>query len=180
MIFENIRWYMERTVHGSTLSWLTHAWVLTRADREESWRLALTALDSDVADLQGGTTPEGIHLGAMAGTVDLVERCYTGLEVRAHTLVFNPHLPSEVRRLRTTLRYRRHALDVDVDHDTLTVASRPTTAAPVVVAYRTSTRALAPGQTVTFTLVPEHKLDRAERVVEQQRVARQRTRETTS
>jgi len=180
MIFKNICWYMKRTVHGSTLSWLTHAWVLTRADREESWRLALTALDSDVADLQGGTTPEGIHLGAMAGTVDLVERCYTGLEVRAHTLVFNPHLPSEVRRLRTTVRYRRHALDVDVDHDTLTVTSRPTTAAPVVVAYRTSTRALAPGQTVTFTLVPEHKLDRPQRVVEQQRVARERTRETTS
>jgi trehalose/maltose hydrolase-like predicted phosphorylase len=180
MIFKNICWYMDRTVHGSTLSWLTHAWVLARADRAQSWRLALTALDSDVADLQGGTTPEGVHLGAMAGTVDLMERCYTGLEVRAHTLVFNPHLPRQVRRLKTTVRYRRHALDVDVDHDTLAVTSRPTTAAPVVVAYRSSTRALAPGQTVTFTLVPEHKLDRAERVVEQQRVARERARETTS
>jgi alpha,alpha-trehalase len=29
------------------------------------------ALDSDLADMQRGTTPEGIHLGAMAGTVDL-------------------------------------------------------------------------------------------------------------
>jgi len=177
-IFENICWYMARTVHGSTLSWLTHAWVLARADREESWRLALTALDSDVADLQGGTTPEGIHLGAMAGTVDLMERCYTGLEVRAHTLVFNPHLPSEVERLATTIRYRRQVLDVEVDHDALTITSRPTTAGPVVVGYRTSARALSPGQRVTFHLVPEHKLDRAERVVEQKRVAERARAET--
>jgi alpha,alpha-trehalase len=178
MIFQNICWYMERTVHGSTLSWLTHAWVLARADREESWRLALTALDSDFADLQGGTTPEGIHLGAMAGTVDLMERCYTGLEVRAHALVFNPHLPSEVARLETTIRYRRQVLDVRVDHETLTITSRPTTADTVVVGYRTSARALGPGQRLTFKLVPEHKLDRAERVVEQKRVAERSRAET--
>jgi alpha,alpha-trehalase len=186
LIFKNICWYMERTVHGSTLSWLTHAWVLARADREQSWRLALTALDSDVGDLQGGTTPEGIHLGAMAGTVDLMERCYTGVEVRAHTLVFNPHLPSEVERLETTIRYRRQVLDVDVDHDALTITSRPTTAAPVVVGYRTSARALSPGQRIIFKLVPEHKLDRAARGAEQRRVVerscgetREQTRETT-
>jgi hypothetical protein len=29
---------------------------------------------------QGGTTAEGIHLGAIAGTVDLLQRCYSGLE----------------------------------------------------------------------------------------------------
>ena len=30
------------------------------------------ALQSDVCDIQHGTTAEGVHLGAMAGTVDLV------------------------------------------------------------------------------------------------------------
>ena len=30
------------------------------------------ALQSDVSDIQQGTTAEGVHLGAMAGTVDLV------------------------------------------------------------------------------------------------------------
>ena len=173
MIFENICWYMERTVHGSTLSWLTHAWVLARADREESWRLALTALDSDFADLQGGTTPEGIHLGAMAGTVDLMERCYTGLEVDVQTLRFNPHLPREVTCLRTSVRYRRQVLDVVVDHDNLEITSRPTTAAPVTLAYRGTSRAIGPGQTVRFTLVTEHKDDRPARVREQRKLERE-------
>ena len=36
----------------------------------------------DVGDIQGGTTKEGIHLGAMAGTVDLVQRGQTGLQIR--------------------------------------------------------------------------------------------------
>ena len=31
-----------------------------------------------MADTQGGTTKEGIHLGAMAGTIDILQRCYTG------------------------------------------------------------------------------------------------------
>jgi trehalose/maltose hydrolase-like predicted phosphorylase len=32
------------------------------------------ALQSDLSDIQHGTTAEGIHLGAMAGTLDLVQR----------------------------------------------------------------------------------------------------------
>ena len=69
---------MARTSHGSTLSKVVHAWVLVRSDRERAWELFTEALASDLLDLQGGTTPEGVHLGAMAGTVDLVQRAFTG------------------------------------------------------------------------------------------------------
>src|SRR3546814_5095838 len=72
----NILYYMERTSHGSTLSLITHAWVLVRSDRENSWELFQRALDSDIADIQGGTTPEGIQTGAMAGTVDQIGRAH--------------------------------------------------------------------------------------------------------
>ena len=64
-------------------SWVVHSWVLARLDRRRSWDLFLQALRSDIADIQGGTTHEGIHLGAMAGTVDLIQRCYGGVEARA-------------------------------------------------------------------------------------------------
>ena len=49
-----------------------------------------------MADTQGGTTAEGIHLGAMAGTLDIVQRCYTGLEARDGVLWLNPRLPTEL------------------------------------------------------------------------------------
>jgi len=58
--------------------------------------MAARAPESDVADIQGGTTSEGIHLGAMAGTVDLIQRCYTGIEIRDGHLWLNPILPREV------------------------------------------------------------------------------------
>jgi len=169
LIFDNIRYYMHRTSHGSTLSWITHAWVLARSDRQRSWQLALQALDADFSDIQGGTTPEGIHLGAMAGTVDLIQRCYTGIEVGSGVLMFNPRLPDEVRSLKATIRYRHQVLDVTVTQDCLTVESHVMTAQPVTIAYRGHSREISPGQCFTFPLVREHKPDRAERVEEQER-----------
>jgi trehalose/maltose hydrolase-like predicted phosphorylase len=74
-------YYLARTSHGSTLSAVVHSWVLASRDRSASWRFFREALDSDIADVQGGTTAEGIHLGAMAGAVDLAERCHPGHDV---------------------------------------------------------------------------------------------------
>ena len=74
----NIDYYDERTSHGSTLSYIAHAGVLAPIDPDHSWERFLVALESDVGDVQGGTTKEGIHLGVMAGTIDLVQRAYTG------------------------------------------------------------------------------------------------------
>ncbi|MBV9197546.1 MAG: hypothetical protein JO168_25720 [Solirubrobacterales bacterium] len=39
-----------------------------------------------MGDIQGGTTREGIHLGVMAGTLDLVQRAYLGTEIRGDVL----------------------------------------------------------------------------------------------
>ena len=48
------------------------------------------ALTSDVEDVQGGTTREGIHMGVMAGTLDLMQRAYLGTEIRDEVLYFEP------------------------------------------------------------------------------------------
>jgi trehalose/maltose hydrolase-like predicted phosphorylase len=114
MIPKNIDYYLRRTSHGSTLSGIVHAWVSSRSCRPRSWRLFKDALHSDISDIQGGTTAEGIHLGAMAGTVDLLQRCYAGVELRAGELWFNPSLPYQLNRLGFQLRYQGHALLVDI------------------------------------------------------------------
>src|SRR5215207_9992557 len=46
--------------------------------------------------------------GAMAGTVDLVQLCYTGLETREDVLWLNPSLPGELDGLDFDVRYRGH------------------------------------------------------------------------
>jgi trehalose/maltose hydrolase-like predicted phosphorylase len=117
-----IAYYLDRTCHGSTLSKVVHSWVLARSDRRKAWDYFLQALESDIADVQGGTTGEGIHVGAMAGTVDLLQRAFTGLETREDVLWLDPFLPDALERLRFRLRYRRHTeIEVSIDHRTLTV-----------------------------------------------------------
>ncbi|NLT35875.1 MAG: glycoside hydrolase family 65 protein [Gaiellales bacterium] len=140
-----VAYYLQRTSHGSTLSNVVHSWVLARSDRARSWSLFKRALESDIADVQGGTTAEGIHLGAMAGTVDLVQRCYTGLEVRRDLLVLNPALPSNIRGLRLSVRYRGCSLRLDISDEVVRVASEACPAGPIHLSYRGEEQLLAPG-----------------------------------
>ena len=119
----NVDYYLGRTSHGSTLSKVVHSWVLARSDRTRAWTYLIEALESDVADVQGGTTGEGIHLGAMAGTIDLLQRGFTGLETRDDILWFDPHLPEGLTELNFRLRYREHhGVYVRVRHDRLVVS----------------------------------------------------------
>jgi alpha,alpha-trehalase len=131
----NVEYYLARTSHGSTLSWVVHSWVLARLDRRRSWELFLQALRSDIADIQGGTTHEGIHLGAMAGTVDLIQRCYGGVEARGGVLWLDPALPDELPTLRFLLHYRGHRVDVVVARDRLQVGVLPALAPPIRVGF---------------------------------------------
>ncbi len=158
----NVEYYTARTSHGSTLSRIAHSWVLARSDRPGSWHLFQSALDSDIIDIQGGTTREGIHVGAMAGTVDLVQRCYIGLEMRANVLHFDPALPSDLGCVRARVRYRRQVLDIEVDHDLLKIHSLPFTADRITIAYRRHYRDVAPGESYTFRLLKPEDRNRDE------------------
>jgi beta-phosphoglucomutase family hydrolase len=149
---KTIDYYLRRSSHGSTLSAVAHAWVLARSCRQRSWSLFTEALQSDIGDIQGGTTREGIHLGAMAGTVDLLQRCFTGLELRGDELHFHPVLPDELRRLVFRLRYRRHSLSVDITQDALTLASDPSGAEAISIAVDDRHVVLQPGDRTSMPL----------------------------
>ncbi|HSM74299.1 MAG TPA: trehalose-phosphatase [Desulfobacterales bacterium] len=152
----NVHYYLQRTSHGSTLSRVVHTWVLSRTDRTGSWKLFAEALESDVSDIQGGTTPEGIHMGAMAGVVDQLQRGYTGIEARRDALWFNPCLPRELEKLHLRLRYRHRLLEVDIDRDALRV-SRPPSLEPVIhVGFDERIYDLTPGETLYLPLPAKH------------------------
>ncbi len=154
LIPRNIAYYLDRTSHGSTLSRVVHAWVLSRSDRQASWALFKDALHSDVDDVQGGTTSEGVHLGAMAGTVDLVQRCYAGVEPRLDGLWFDPRLPDHVGSLEFRVRYKAQWLGVRIDAQALEVSLDASEAAPVRVGHAGQLHELRPGDTRRFELSP--------------------------
>ncbi|SOD99871.1 glycoside hydrolase family 65 protein [Caenispirillum bisanense] len=147
-----IDYYLARTSHGSTLSYLVHTWVMARSRPEQAWELFRTALESDVSDIQGGTTAEGIHLGAMAGTVDLVQRCFTGLDVHDGALCLDPVMPHHLRDVSLRVRFREKWLQVAVVGDTLTLSAAPDWTEPLRVRVAGEAASLNAGESRAFTL----------------------------
>jgi len=120
-----IDYYLLRTSHGSSLSRVVHAWVLARYEPRLSWEHFNVGLKSDIADVQGGTTAEGIHLGAMVGTLDLVQRCYGGVEVRNGEIWIRPFLPSHLKSVAFPIDYRARRVTIHITADHILVRAGP-------------------------------------------------------
>ncbi len=150
MIPHTIDYYMARTSHGSTLSSVVHSWVLARADREHAVKFFEQVLDADITDIQGGTTSEGIHLAAMCGSIDLLQRCFSGLELRNDRLILNPRWPRSLGALSFRIYYRRHRLKLTVSGSGIEVTSEQRDVDPIDVQCRDLLVQLAPGRTVAF------------------------------
>ncbi|WP_090603006.1 trehalose-phosphatase [Mycobacterium lentiflavum] len=147
---EMVDYYLARTSHGSTLSGVVHTWVLARANRSHAMEFFRQALKSDVSDIQGGTTSEGIHLAAMAGSVDLLQRCFTGMETRSDRIILSPYWPEELGVLAFPIRYRGLHLHLRVSGKGVIISVDPRDAAGVEVECRGRVVQLMPGTTVRF------------------------------
>jgi len=144
--------YLRRTSHGSTLSGLVHGLVLARARRADAWRYVREALEADIADIQGGTTGEGIHLGAMAGTLDLVQRGLTGLETREDALHLDPVPLPALSEYSFSLRYRGHwGIGVRRREGEIEIEVPESEESPIRVVLAGRTVTVAPGETRTLT-----------------------------
>ncbi|MFG2192055.1 glycoside hydrolase family 65 protein [Streptomyces sp. NPDC048639] len=148
-----VDYYVHRTSHGSTLSGLVHGWVLARERRAGAWSFVREALEGDVADLQGGTTGEGIHLGAMGGTLDLVQRGLTGLETRDDALWLDPVPLPELSEYGFSLRYRGHwGVDLRLRHGRLRIEVPASPEPPIRVVLAGRSIMVAPGESVALRL----------------------------
>ena len=147
----NVEYYDRRTSHGSTLSFVTHAGVLAAIDPESSWERFLVALRSDAEDIQGGTTKEGIHMGVMAGTLDLMQRSYAGTYISDGVLCFDPRLPSRLDGLSFSMQFRQTPIQVTLSVNRLTLAVHPEGAShPIRAGIPGDVRELCPGDQAVF------------------------------
>lgn len=151
-VVRTVERYSLTSTYGSTLSNVVHSWLEARRDRARSWRFLGQALRSDLDDIQHGTTRQGVHIAAMAGSVDLVTRCYLGLEMRDDRLWFHPLLPSEISSVKFHLAYRDQALSVTVAQDELRIISAEGEAAPIRIVVEGMEYALATGEERSFSL----------------------------
>jgi len=119
----NFDYYIQRTSHGSTLSRLVHARLAWQSGLEETgWELYMEALRSDLVDIQGGTTGEGIHCGVMAGTVCDVMFSFAGLDLRKEFASLDPRLPQHWKGLSFGFTFRGDHYHVSLIADEIKIS----------------------------------------------------------
>lgn len=158
-------YYIPRTANQSTLSRVALAWVLSRVQKQmkgekvqknsfssfDENQIFYEALGSDYYDVASrGTTKSGIHMAAMAGTVDIVQRCYPGMTTQDDVLWFQPQLPSQLVRLSFVMQYRGQSLNVDLHHGQLKIQARHSTAMPIKIGYNKEVFTLNSGDCKVF------------------------------
>jgi trehalose/maltose hydrolase-like predicted phosphorylase len=111
---DTIDYYLKRTSHGSTLSKITFAQILTDIDSITSAKLFQEALISDLHDTQGGTTTEGIHLGVMVSTVFLLFKSFAGMNLREGKLILNPRIPKWISRLNFKFKFNQNLYQIEI------------------------------------------------------------------
>lgn len=153
-IRRNVEYYQTRTSHGSTLSKVVFTSAVHRQDCDAGLHLFLSALRSDLYDVQGGTTGEGVHLGAMAGTVDIVLRHYAGVRLLLDRVAITPDMPLRLRRLGFRFQHLGRWFDVALTRDRLRVAVDD--AEPGAVALELIGRPvrLGPGESIEVPIEP--------------------------
>ncbi len=101
-------------------------------------------------------------MGAMAGTVDIVQRCYTGIVMKDDVLWLDPMLPKALIRLSFSVRYRGQSLKFDINHDRLQVHAHHSSASPIKIGYHNQVYNLNAGDSRAIELVQNHSADRHE------------------
>lgn len=145
---KTVDYYLARTSDGSTLSAVVHSWVLARANRANALEYFQQVLDSDITDIQGGTTAEGIHLAAMAGSIDLLQRCFTGLETRDERLILSPQWPDGLGPIEFPFVYRGQRLHLQISGRSATLTAESGSTGPIDVECRGRIHRLLPGSTI--------------------------------
>jgi alpha,alpha-trehalase len=88
----------------------------------------------------------------MAGSVDLIQRCFTGLTMSSDVLRFAPRWPAGLARLHMTLRYRDHRLTIQVSADGLQISADPGKSAPIRIRCHGTTKLLEPGGSLEWRI----------------------------
>jgi trehalose/maltose hydrolase-like predicted phosphorylase len=116
-------YYVARTTHGSTISYFVHNAILNKFSHDDStWEIYEDALESDIYDTQGGTTPEGIHSAVMAGTLVVARENFAGILLKDEVHV-RPRLPKHWKDMKLHLKYKGIDYNFAITHKKIKVVT---------------------------------------------------------
>ncbi len=149
---QTLKCHFQYTAHQSSLSNLVYAGALATFDIEKSWQLFDQVSFTDLSPEANTGTEVGIHLGAMAGTLHILQHCYLGLEIENGKICLNPCFPNQLERFCLNLHHRQHDLQIKKVGTELNIAAAPTNPNTVQIFYQGEPVKLQPGDLKTFQL----------------------------
>ncbi|WP_189615724.1 glycoside hydrolase family 65 protein [Pigmentiphaga litoralis] len=144
--------HLARITHESSLSKMVCAGALTRLDPATSWSYFQECVLRDLA-MPGGGVAEGVHLGAMAGSLDILQRHYLGITPARDGLHVQPAPPPGLGAVSVKIRYRGARLRADLKDGQLDLTVLQTVNdTPVAVVHGATVHQLRQGSTLTLPL----------------------------
>ncbi|MBN1760856.1 MAG: glycoside hydrolase family 65 protein [Chitinispirillaceae bacterium] len=118
----NFDYYAKRTSHGSTLSKVVHCMLAHQLRMPRAFRQWFDeVLASDIHDIQGGTTKEGIHCGVMGGSLDIVRRCIAGVNFKGEVITIRPELPTGWTGLKFRFCHRKTWVSLQISRNRIMI-----------------------------------------------------------
>jgi trehalose/maltose hydrolase-like predicted phosphorylase/CheY-like chemotaxis protein len=157
---KNYDYYVRRTSHGSTLSKVVHCYLAhAMKQKKKAWNWYLDVLSSDIDDIQGGTTPEGIHVGVMGGSLDIIMRGFMGLDDGGGILRVAPGPPAHVKKIVFEICYRKRRMRFSAytKHFTVEAIRDRKTRDPFFIEVYGAREKIVPGKKYNFDFENEDK-----------------------
>ncbi|WP_211327931.1 glycoside hydrolase family 65 protein [Kushneria sinocarnis] len=149
-------YYMARITHESSLSRVVCAGALIQLDPQTSWHFFCQSLHTDLQAPGNLGTREGVHLGAMAGTLDVLQRHYLGINPAEDGLHVTPTPPPELGDVSMTMTYHGNHLMLALTKDELHLTASTDSDGVIPVIHSKGISQLHPGETCCIAVEVKH------------------------
>lgn len=117
----NYDFYVNRTIHGSSLSAAAHSLVACDiGDLQRSYGFFNAALRADISNLYGNTY-EGIHAASLGGTWQAVVFGFSGISIINEKFSLDPFMPRTWRKIILSLSWKGDRFYFQINHDTVRI-----------------------------------------------------------
>jgi kojibiose phosphorylase len=117
----NYLFYMNKTVHGSSLSPSIHAAIAADiGDMQRAYTLFNLALRTDISNIYGNTA-EGIHAASLGGTWQALVFGFGGVKIIKENLSIEPNLPNTWNHMEFSLSWKGALLQIKLNHNTVKI-----------------------------------------------------------
>jgi alpha,alpha-trehalase len=119
-------------------------------DPGRSLDLFQDALTTDLDPSGSHGTGEGVYLGSLAGSIDILQRPYLGVPAHNGVLWIDPAMPEALGPISLDCQFRRNELEVEATGNRLQIKSASKAPSDVAIGFRGERRIRCSGESISL------------------------------